>query len=81
MIRFRKPPLRITALLAIAVRPWLWTHALRFRRPGFHLMPDRAYMEFRNETAFGDKHHRPDAVETIQYLRWCRGMHRLRNYA
>jgi len=67
---------------ALAVRPDLWRttagvlrrHApTRWwsRRP-FLPVPDRGWMDFRFETAFGDVAGRPDREQLIEYLEWSR---------
>ena len=65
-------PLR-TVLTAIAVllpRPWLWVTAVRqivrfspdgwWKRPPFLPVPDRALLEFRGTTQYGDPDHPVD---------------------
>lgn len=76
-------PFRWTARAALAVarHPALWstaaTQVLRLAAPGWwrrrpHLpLPDRAYLRFRLETAYGDDRD-PDPADVVEYLRWCR---------
>jgi hypothetical protein len=66
----RHPSLWITGLrqaLVLARRGW-------WRRPPFLPVPDREYLRFRMQTAYGgdglDRDPAPDDVVT--YLRWCR---------
>jgi hypothetical protein len=67
--------------VAVLVRPTLWSTALRlwsratprdwWRRPPFVPVPDRAYIRFRLETAYGpDVPPSPD--DLVSYLAWCR---------
>lgn len=68
-------------VLAVAVRPGLWFTAARvglrscpprwWRDPPFIPRPDRAYLRFRFETAFGERG-TPQVRDVIGYLRWCR---------
>jgi hypothetical protein len=68
--------------LAIARRPRLWAPALRqvaalagptwWRRFPPLPLPDRSWLAFRMETAYGDKASRPSASELIDFLEWCR---------
>jgi hypothetical protein len=76
--------LRMWAAAAGAVlrRPSLWGTAVRevrvlappgwWRTPPFLPVPDRAYLRFRLETAYGDQRHGPEARDVVTYLRWCR---------
>ncbi len=69
------------AALAIVVRPGLWWVALRqlartarplwWRHPPFLPLPDRAYVRFRLETAYGEPI-APRPADVVSYLRWCR---------
>jgi len=69
------------AVLAVAVRPSLWSTALRqlartsrpgwWRRPPFLPRPDRAYLQFRLETQYG-RDGTPAAGDLVTYLEWCR---------
>jgi hypothetical protein len=66
---------------AVLRRPRLWSTAARqaFRsvrprwwaRPPFVPFPDRAYVRFRLETAYG-AHSAPRAADVVRYLEWCR---------
>ncbi len=66
-------------MLAVARRPRLWATALRQvvrlvpRRRPF----DLSYVRFRMETFSGTGGRRPDAVELVRYLEWCRDHDRL----
>ncbi|HLG01465.1 MAG TPA: hypothetical protein VI916_13440 [Acidimicrobiia bacterium] len=65
-------------------RPWLWPTALGqvfrlarrgwWRRPPFVPLPDREYLRFRMQTAYGGDPppERPVAEDVLTYLRWCR---------
>ena len=74
---------------AIAVRPGLWGTALsqvvRLARPGWWRRwpplpaPDRAYLEFRARTAYGDPGRPPDAADVVAWLGWCRDQRRARD--
>jgi hypothetical protein len=66
---------------AVLSRPHLWFTAVRqfFRavptrwwaRPPYFPVPDRSYLRFRLETAYGADG-RPRAAELVRYLEWCR---------
>jgi hypothetical protein len=72
--------LRIGARLAR--HPGLWWTAIRqvrllavpgwWRRAPFLPLPDRAYLRFRLETAYGDPAHALEPADVITYLNWCR---------
>ena len=63
----------VVAIRVLAVRPWLWPTALRqlrnfapdgwWRRAPFLPIPDRALLEFRGTTQYGDPSHAADAVD------------------
>ena len=74
---------------AVARRPGLWPTAARqarrlapdrwWRRRPFLPVPDRAWLQFRNETQYGDADRRPDPADVLTWLHWCRhaaGAHR-----
>jgi len=72
-------------MVAMLRRPWLWWTAVRqmFRmtrrrwwtRPPYLPVPDRRYMRFRLETAYGtDGPGR--AADVVRYLEWCRASER-----
>jgi hypothetical protein len=77
-------PLRafVPALARVLLRPGLWGVALRqlvatsppgwWRRAPFTPRPDRAYLRFRAETAYGPDA-RPGRDDLVAYLRWCKG--------
>ena len=66
---------------AVLVRPHLWMTALRqyaravpdrwWVRPPFLPLPDRDYVRFRLETAYGVDPS-PTATDVVRYLEWCR---------
>jgi hypothetical protein len=72
----------IRAVLAVAGRPSLWPTAVRqvrrltpprwWRRRPFLPLPDRAYLEFRLLTQYGDARHHPDPRDVLNYLAWCK---------
>ena len=78
-----------TALAAVRVllpRPWLWPTAVRqlvrfapdgwWKRAPFLPVPDRALLEFRGTTQYGDPAHPADAEDLRAWLEWCRAEHR-----
>jgi hypothetical protein len=74
------------AAWAVARHPSLWPTAVGqlrrmtpprwWRRPPFLPVPDRAYLEFRLHTMYGDERAAPDADDVVAYLRWCRAFPR-----
>jgi hypothetical protein len=80
-------PLRafVPAAARVVMKPSLWGIALRqlvatspegwWRRPPFAPRPDRAYLRFRTETAYGPEA-RPGPDDLVAYLRWCKGSSR-----
>ncbi len=73
---------------AVAARPDVWSTAavqLRrltphhwWRRPPFLPLPDRAWIRFRMQTAYGDPDHSPPPEDIVAWLEWCRQFDRLR---
>jgi hypothetical protein len=73
------------AVLAVLRRPRLWPtaagQALRLARPGwwrrapFLPVPDRDYVRFRIQTAYGSQG-TPEADDLVAYLNWCREFNR-----
>ncbi len=63
-------------------RPRLWTTAFRqmhrmaapgwYRRRPFLPVPGGAYLRFRLVTQYGDSNHRPEPVDVVNYLAWCK---------
>jgi hypothetical protein len=82
--------LAVPVIAALARRPWLWPTAVMlagrlapagwWRRWPPRPWPDRAYLRFRMQTAYGDDDVDPLASpgELIDYLEWCRRMAALR---
>ena len=71
------------SVVVVVVRhPSLWRtaarQAMRMARPGwwrrvpFLPLPAREYLGFRMSTQYGDATHRPEPVDVVNYLRWCR---------
>ncbi len=81
-------PLRtaLVAIRALAPRPWLWPTAVRqlvrfapdgwWRRSPFLPLPDRALLEFRSTTQYGDPDRIADPADLVAWLEWCRAEHR-----
>lgn len=75
----------LRALAVLLAHPELWVTALRqaqrmarptwWRRPPFLPLPDRGYLRFRLETAYGEDAV-PEAGDVVTYLRWCRDRRR-----
>lgn len=75
------------AVGAVLVRPTLWPTAVRqvfvlaprgwWRRPPFLPLPDRDYLAFRMQTAYGDPQATPVAADVVGYLHWCRAWPRV----
>lgn len=74
----------------LLARPRLWPTALLvgarlvprgwWRRWPPLPRPDRAYLAFRMETAYGDPGADPEPGDVISYLEWCRRRPRPRRY-
>ena len=74
------------AALAVALRPALWSTAVRqvfvlarrgwWRRWPPLPMPGEAYLRFRLQTAYGDPERAPAPADVVTYLRWCREQRR-----
>lgn len=72
----------VRAAFALCVHPELWATAVRqvfvlavegwWRRAPYLPVPDRAYLRFRLQTAYGDSDRSPDPQDLITYLHWCR---------
>jgi hypothetical protein len=72
---------------AVMRKPHLWRTAFRqasrtvprrwWTRPPFVPLPDRTYLRFRLETAYGTDG-RPSADDVVRYLEWCRAATSLR---
>lgn len=58
--------------LGIALLRVTWRFRARawYSRPPFLPLPDRAYLEWRMHTAYGDHHATPSADEVERYARW-----------
>jgi hypothetical protein len=67
---------------AVAARPWLWPAAVVqarrlaprgwWRRPPFLPLPDRDYLRFRLQTAYGDPDRPIEPDDLVAWLRWTR---------
>jgi hypothetical protein len=76
----------VAVAAAIAGRPSLWWTALVqgrrmlphrwWARAPFLPVPDRAYVQFRTVTQYGDPSHPLVADDVLQYLSWCRNVGR-----
>ena len=70
-------------MLAVLARPSLWPTAVVqvfelaprgwWRRWPPVPTPDRAYLRFRLQTAYGDPDRDPEPEDLVTYLKWCRG--------
>jgi len=75
------------ATLALMAHPELWPTAVRqvrvlapagwWRRSPHLPVPDRAYLRFRMQTAYGHPDHEPTPADIVTYLHWCRAWPRL----
>ena len=76
----------LRAVMAVVVRPRLWTtavrHLFRLARPGwwrrrpFLPLPDETYLRFRLETQYGDQRDL-DPEDLVTYLEWLRSTRHL----
>jgi hypothetical protein len=67
-------------------RPGLWPTAIRqaarfapdqwWRRAPFLPVPDRALLEFRGTTQYGDPDRAPEPADVVAWLEWCRAEQR-----
>jgi hypothetical protein len=74
-------------VFAVVVRPWLWLTAVRqmfvlavpgwWHRWPFLPLPDRAYLAFRMQTAYGRSDGRLQPHDVVTYLHWCRAWPRV----
>jgi hypothetical protein len=72
----------LRAAVAVLRHPTLWFTALRqlvvlarrgwWRTAPFVPVPDRAYLRFRLQTAYGDPTRAPEPDDVVTYLHWCR---------
>lgn len=70
----------------VARRPGLWAEAARawvahlplrwWTRPPFLPVPDRRYLAWRRETAYGDPEARIEPADLVEYLQWRRRLRR-----
>ena len=77
----------LPAVRAVARRPQLWLPGARayvahvpggwYRRVPFLPVPDRAWIRFRLQTAYGDPTHAPEPDDVVTWLEWSRGWHTL----
>lgn len=78
-----------STVLAVAVRPALWTTALRqllvlappgwWRRRPWLPLPDAGYLRFRILTQYGDPARRPAPGDVVAYLHWCKAYRSIRS--
>jgi hypothetical protein len=71
----------VRTILAVVIRPQLWLVAMRqaarvarprwWRHLPFLPLPDKGYLRFRLETAYGDRV-APRPADLVSYLEWCR---------
>ena len=76
----------LAAIPVLLPRPWLWSTAVRqaarfapdgwWRRAPFLPVPDRALLEFRGTTQYGDPDRAADGDDLVAWLEWCRAEHR-----
>jgi len=72
----------VTAVAAVAARPWLWPVVIRlvpsrwWRRWPPLPLPPANYLRFRAQTMYGDGGGPLDKEDLIAYLQWCRRMGR-----
>ncbi|HUQ39943.1 MAG TPA: hypothetical protein VM030_07280 [Acidimicrobiales bacterium] len=59
-------PTAVTQIRVLAPRGW-------WRRPPFLPLPDKDYLRFRLQTAYGDADRDPEPADVVTYLHWCRG--------
>ncbi|MCH1436356.1 MAG: hypothetical protein L7U56_11840 [Acidimicrobiales bacterium] len=72
----------LVAVRVLAFRPWLWPTAARllvrftpdrwWRRAPFLPVPDRALLEFRGTTQYGDPARAAEPEDLLAWLEWCR---------
>lgn len=62
-----RPPLAV-ALLRVS---WRFRNRAWWRRPPFLPVPDREYLRWRMETAYGSPDAVPTAAEVERYVRWA----------
>ncbi len=77
----------VRATVAVARHPSLWGVAVAqlgrlaapgwWRRPPHLPVPDRDYLRFRLQTAYGDADRDPEPADVVTYLRWCRAWPRV----
>jgi hypothetical protein len=73
---------------SVALHPDVWTTAARqvvvLAAPGWWRrfpplpLPDRAYLRFRLQTAYGDPDRAPDPGDVVAWLRWCKRIRAMR---
>ncbi len=79
------PSWLVRGALALVFHPDLWATGLRqvavlarpgwWRRPPFLPLPDRDYLRFRMETAYGGTGEGGlEPADLVAYLRWCRAV-------
>lgn len=73
----------LPAVGAVVRRPRLWPAGARaylahvpsgwYRHAPFLPVPDRAWIRFRLQTAYGDPGHAPEPDDVVTWLEWSRG--------
>ena len=76
-----------SAIVAVVVRPGLWITAVRqvfvlappgwWHRWPFLPLPDRGYLAFRLQTAYGSSDAPLQPHDVVTYLHWCRAWPRV----
>jgi hypothetical protein len=70
--------LSLQQLLALAYTAMVHVPPRWWRRPPFLPLPDRGWIRFRLETAYGDPRARPTVADLGAYSTWCAEMRHLR---
>lgn len=73
MLLLRRPGLWPTAVVEL----WRLSPPRWWRRWPPLPVPDRDYLRFRMQTAYGDPGAHPEGSDVVAYLEWCRRMRAL----